>query len=341
MASTGKKEWKVYFNGNFWGHEKRERAGKEIRINRQFEWGNRHWIIPAVYSCGRGLVVDFCMRVDEEEVLAFIRKWKLTGEKDTPEKFTREEQIEIESENPLTFEFKPYMEINGKIIEFSHGCSAGYHTSLPDWLGNDLEGGAAAEHYGLDHSCGWMIYRYAFSWANKRRPEIKTLSVVMEQYPEEIPGPHFKVHDPGDTFSFVHPLNNMEYTLTVEKLEKVVLPEKCIRSGRWIYPSHFVSMSYTLFPETERRIAVIDCKESDQPVREESDDLQDLCEKNAESTEIIGRADGPTSIVIGGNEEQGFRTAHSALHFEPVKEEIEWRIGFFEKRFQNETIKLI
>lgn len=341
MASTGKKEWKVYFSASFWGHEKRERVGKEIQIDRQFEWGNRHWMIPAIYSCARGLVVDFCMRVDEEEVLAFIRKWKLTGEKDTPEKFTREQQIEIEFENPLTFEFKPYVEINGEIIEFSHGCGVRYHTFLPDWLGNDLEGERVVEHYGLDTACGWMIYRYAFAWENKRWPEIKTLSVVMEQYPAEMPGPHFRVHDPGDTFSFVHPVSGTEYTLTVQGIEKRILPEECIRSGRWIHPLHFVSMSYTLFPETERRIAVIDCKESDQPVREESDDLQDLCEKNAESTEIIGRADGPTSIVIGGNEEQGFRTAHSALHFEPVQEEIEWRIGFFEKRFQDETIKLI
>lgn len=341
MASTGKKEWKVYFNGNFWGHEKRERAGKEIRIDRQFEWGKRHWMIPAVYSCSRGLVVDFCMRVDEEEVQAFIRKWKLTRENDSLENFTREQQIEIELENPLTFELKPYVEINGKIIEFSHGCGVGYHTFLPDWLGNDLEGAAAVEHYGLDNSCGWTIYRYAFLWENKERPEIKTLSVVMEEYPAEIPGPHFKVHDPGDTFSFVHPLNNMEYILTVEKLKKGVLPEECIQFGRWIYPSHFISMDYTLTPEIERRIAVVDCRECDQPVEEDFDDLTDLCEKNDESTEMIGEGDGPPSIVIGGNKEQNFRTACSSLHFEPVQEEIEWRISFFEKRLDNETIKLI
>lgn len=341
MASTGNKEWKVYFSGSFWGNEKRERAGKKIRIDRQFEWGNRHWIIPAVYLCSRGLVADFCMRVDEEEVLAFIRKWKLTGENDSSENFTREEQIAIESENPLTFEFKPYVEINAEIIEFSHGCSVGYHAFLPDWLGNDLEGERVVEHYGLDMTCGWVIYRYAFSWENKQRPEIKTLSVVMKQYPAEIPGPHFRVHDPGDTFSFVHPVSSTEYTLTVQGVEKGILPEECIRSGRWIHPSHFVSMSYTLFPETERRIAVVDCKESDQPVQEETGDLPDLCEKIDESTEIIGGADGLTSIVIGEKGEQGFRTAHSALHFEPVQEEIEWRISFFEKRFQDETIKLI
>ena len=57
-------EWKVFFHGGFWGHRGRDRAGKEIRFNRQFDWAGRHWVVPAAYACGRGLVqaVDFLSR---------------------------------------------------------------------------------------------------------------------------------------------------------------------------------------------------------------------------------------------------------------------------------------
>ena len=33
-------EWKVYFEGNFWGHSGKDRAGTEIRLNKQFEWAD-------------------------------------------------------------------------------------------------------------------------------------------------------------------------------------------------------------------------------------------------------------------------------------------------------------
>lgn len=29
-------EWKVYFEGNFWGHSGRDRAGVEIKLNKHF-----------------------------------------------------------------------------------------------------------------------------------------------------------------------------------------------------------------------------------------------------------------------------------------------------------------
>ena len=48
-------EWKVYFDGNFWEPSGKDRAGTEIRLDKQFEWAGHHWIIPAAYSCNKGL----------------------------------------------------------------------------------------------------------------------------------------------------------------------------------------------------------------------------------------------------------------------------------------------
>lgn len=66
--------WEVTFDGSFWGHPKGHRSGKEIPVNTQFDWAGRHWIIPSVYSCSKGLVVDFCMQVEPADILAFMDK---------------------------------------------------------------------------------------------------------------------------------------------------------------------------------------------------------------------------------------------------------------------------
>ena len=52
------KTWKVFFDGNFWGHHEKTHAGTELRIDGQFDWAGHHWVIPAAYSCSKGLVVD-------------------------------------------------------------------------------------------------------------------------------------------------------------------------------------------------------------------------------------------------------------------------------------------
>ena len=91
-------EWKVYFDGDFWGHRGKDRAGKEIKLDKQFDWAGYHWVIPAAYSCSKGLVVDFCMRVDSESIRDFMKKWNLDWENDSCENFTREQQMQMEWE---------------------------------------------------------------------------------------------------------------------------------------------------------------------------------------------------------------------------------------------------
>ncbi len=53
---------------------------------------------------------------------------------------------------------------------------------------------------------------------------------------------------------------------------------------------------------------------------------------------IIGGADGPTAIVVGGAAEKPHAVC-SSLHFEPV-ESVEWRISFRVTRGEEETIDL-
>ena len=77
------REWKVYFDNNFWGQPKGARAGTEIRLDREFDWAGYHWVIPAVYACEKGLVMEFCRRVEVEDIRDFMKKWNLSAENDS------------------------------------------------------------------------------------------------------------------------------------------------------------------------------------------------------------------------------------------------------------------
>ena len=170
-------EWKVYFDGNFWEPSGKGHAGTELRLNKQFEWAGHHWIIPAVYSCNKGLVLDFCMCTPAEDIREFMKKWDLHPENDSCIYFTQEQQMQIDLDNPLCLDFIPRLELNGKTMLTSHGCSVVFNPCLPDGMINETEAKWALEYYNLDISYGWMIFRAAFLWPDKRRPAIKSLSL--------------------------------------------------------------------------------------------------------------------------------------------------------------------
>ena len=105
-APKGTPQWKVIFDGGFWDHPKGRRPGKEIPVNTQFDWAGRYWIIPSVYSCSKGLVVDFCMQVESANILAFMDKWHLSADADK-EQFTWEQRMQMELDNPCIWIFTP------------------------------------------------------------------------------------------------------------------------------------------------------------------------------------------------------------------------------------------
>lgn len=339
-------EWKVYFEGNFWGHLGRDRAGTEIRLDQQFDWAGHHWVIPAVYSCGKGLVVDLCMRTEAKDIRRFIAKWNLTAENDSEENFTQEQQMQIELENPLGLDFSAQIELNGKTLQSFHGCAVGISPCLPDGAANEKVAQVAAAYYGLDDSYGWTIYRQSYLWAGKRRPEIRLLSLTMKQQPCCVPGPHFRTHAPGDSFSFSHPVSGTEYTLTVQELEQQSIPQEQFDSDCWAYPTHFTAMSYTLSPDPDDAISICDCAAGDRPLEIApcTNYYASEAQNDIACTVVIGGAAGPAGpavTVFGKNKQGSLHAVCSALHFEPAAEDIEWRVVFHVVSFPNETFTLI
>lgn len=333
----------VYFDGSFWGHSGRDHAGREISINKRFRWADRDWLIPAMYICGKGLVVEFCMQIDPKQIMAFMDKWSLNMETDSYRNFSREQQMEIDGENPLHFDFQPKVLLNGKELVTSHGCGVSYNPCLPEDIINELEAKQVMDYCGLDDSRGWMIWRSAFPWKTKRRPEIRTISVTMEQRMAAVPGMHFCVSAVGDSIEFCHPATGVKHTIHVKGYEQQEMqkngfpgiPDK-------EFPVYYTAMSYTVTPQLpEGTFALQDCAESDSPrtiihasVEPEADSSSKVC------VGIIGGADGPTEIVVGKQEDGKQRTAYSALHFEPA-EAVEWRMVFYERQYEELTVELV
>ena len=334
-------QWEVTFGGNFWGHPKGQRPGKEISVKAQFDWAGRHWIVPSIYSCSKGLVADFCMQVEPAEILAFMDKWHLNADADE-EQFSQEQRMQLELDNPMTLDFQPVLRLNGKSLNFSHGCGASYIPCLPGGSAADRDAQRILEHYQLDTSFGWVIHRFSYPWTTRKKPEIKQLSATMVQQEIFIPGPHFQVEKPGDSFSFLYPEGGTEYTLTIQEYEPQILDTRRMQQDME-YPTHYYAMSYTVTPEfSGGEMNVVDCSDGDRPRQkpQPSNGYEPTALQDAAVIGIIGGADGPTAIAYGQSAAQGkLRAACSSLHFDPI-EGVEWRLVFREKQYEDRMFEI-
>ena len=331
-------EWRVFFDGGFWGRSGRERAGQEQRLDVRFHWAERDWIVPAAYFCGRGLVLDLCMQVEPAALRTFSQKWQPELEHE-PDAQTAQE---LERENPLNFDFWPELELNGRTLACA-GMSVA--DSVPPWPGlpeqPGPEGTWAAEHYGLDPACCWVIFRASFPWATARRPVIRTLTLSLKKRPGQVPGPQISLHAPGDSVRFVSPVSGTAYTLAAQALERQMLPEDGFRPEGWFYPRHFTMLRYTITPEPEEPVALRDCDAGDRPLEiAPCSDAAGPTASNAAIIGIIGGADGPTVLMVGTAEPVGGHTVCSSLHFEPQEDDVCWRVLFTERPIQDGRVLL-
>ena len=330
-------KWEVYFNGGFWGSGGRERAGKELVVHTEFEWAGHHWLIPSAYVCGKGLVVDYCMRVEPSDIRAFMEKWELSLENEESREFSEDERMWLELDNPMRLDFSSVLWLNGRELRPRHGCGTYYNPCLPPET-VDYESKLALDHYGLDANFGWAIHRFSYHWATKRPSKLRTLAVSMIQEKVPIPGPHFMVSCPGDTFTFLY--RGQKHILTVQEYEAQTMDMSSTAEAGTEYPGHCVAMTYTVTPELPDGIMTLaDCDDGDRPRQISCTQDQPETSAFAAAIALIGGVDGPIAITIG--QEQGKpRAACSSLHFAPV-DNVEWRMIFHETQFEDLTLELI
>jgi len=340
-APAQPQEWKVTYDGGFWSNK--GNAGIEILIGKTFYWGKEKWYIPAIYICDKGLVIDYCKQADPVEVKAFIDKWDLLNEANNH--YTREQQEQIEREHPLHTSFNGHVTLNGHKLQSDHGCGLPWipESCLADGLRRETEAIHIIEHYGLDDRLAWSIQRSSYLWGETNGSDIQSLVVRMERERENIAGQHFTTPAVGESISLVHPLTGQTYVLTVHEVEAQELPEQAFRDPNMEYPSHYLTMSYSLAPDIcGRSFMIQDCADGDRPRQKKRNpnELGPAALNDAAVIGIIGGADGPTAIIMGQSAPK-LHAACSSLHFEPVVDETEWRVVFSEKLLEDVDVILI
>jgi len=334
-------EWAVYYEHGFWNKNAKGKPGEEIVINKTFSWGDEVWHIPAVYSCSKGLVVDFCIEIQPEKEKAFIDRWYPVLARD--ENISDELREQIEQENPIDVNFRTHLRVNGKPVIAKHGNAIQWlpESCMPDGERCERESKEIIRYYGLDETKVWSFHRISFPWSTKRKPEIKTISLKLERELVTIQGVHFKNPSVGDVISFVHPIHKTEHQLTVLAYEKQEFPRQGFQHEEYEFPTLHTAMTYTLEPELlVKNFQVRDCLQNEQPKRKPHNQFEPQANYDACAIAIIGGADGPTEIFVSAGQDLEQHRALSALRFEHT-DDIEWKIVFREKLMEDIETELL
>lgn len=325
---------KVYYSGNSRGSGNQEEAGTQVVLGRSFEYGGYEWLVPAVYCCGQGLVLDICRKLPVEDVKAFYRKWAGADE----EELTAEQRDLIEYESPWNFEVSFKLRVNGRMVTGDRSCGGGWQ-GFGEEAGSDMTG-EAIEAYGLDRNSAWYIHRVYYCWGAEGREELHSLSLLLKPEDEEIPcGCHFTTSAGCGPFNvpFRHPITGEEYRLFVrsctgEVLQDAPLEHEMPGIGKVTFPGNYCVMEYEVEGDTplDGKIVVKDTSEDDPAKREDKESL-----------------DGPSAIgfIIGADTgaasaAHSCKTARSSMHFEK-RNQTDWYISLKTVRYKTQEYQLI
>lgn len=321
--------WEVYFHGSFWGHDGMEQPCEELPFHTEFDWAGKHWRVPAAYVSKEGLVLDLCMAVEAEEMLAFIDKWNgICEENDLWDQY----EAEMQAENPLQLEFFPVPAVNGVECQGYGSCGIPWTPSLPEEERDDSpEADYVAEHYGLDPQRCWMIHRFSFPWGEGGRPrEVESLSVRMTTEELRLPGGVLECHQGESVFQVQHPVTGTLHTLTVTDChaESVDLPEMYDMD----FPNQLYVLTCAMDPKPEPGSWYLQSvTQSDEPRSRWQTEADNSC-----SFGIIGGADGPTAILT----EAPGRCFPSSLHFD-LPEEMVWQLVWRWRLIEEKTFPFL
>lgn len=319
-------DFKVYFDGNFWGHKKYERSGREVKINKEFIFGGKKWLIPSVYICTKGLVIDFCTRFEIKDFESFLKKWK---DKAQSGKMSLAEYERFEAENPSCLNFTSFVLLNDKTLKLSHSSSMCYY---PKSIGKEThtpELKELMEYYDLKKDSGYVFTRACYEWKTVKKPNIKSLEVNLSQLPNNVSSCEFSALE-GEKIKLIHPKTKKEYVLTVKSLEQEVFDKQHFADDEYDYPQCFCTLSYTINTDmTDEDFFVRDINKSDMPKA-----------KDEASSEY--RPASSVGLIVGfdKNSEKELHHASSSLYFEP-QENIKWQLVWSEKSDEDISIKLI
>ena len=329
-------EWKVTYEGGF--YPKLGRAGEEIRVAQTFAWGDEIWHIPAVYLCAKGMVVDFCIEVEPDEVAEFIGKWHLYEENSGS--YSHAEYERIQEEHPLNVDFRSKLSVNGAELCQAQGCCVYWipKACLSKDLETETEAKGVIEYYGYDLKKAWAVHRVSYPWTEKKPRRIHSLEMRLEREMAKIPGEPFAAPEPEKKHEILNPATGKAHILTVRAYEEREMDPMHFPDNGMEWPTKYAIMTYTLFPELENFI-LKDFHQGDSPRRKQGNPNGPL----ASSVGIIGlrtKADAGEEYYHPDGTAAKLRVCCSSMYFEKP-EKIEWEFIFKENRVPDVEVKLV
>ncbi|MGN0343519.1 MAG: hypothetical protein ACI4EC_00995 [Lachnospiraceae bacterium] len=358
-------EWKVLFDTNFWGSVREEdpafEVGTEMErplptvehpVNQTVSWCGETWKILSIYTCEKGLVVDYCKQTDPKELAAFVRKFRAAG---LEEDFDEELFERLQLENPSAPNV--LLRMSRGAVELPCQGSSGLHY-MPvdpyedpdsDAAGGEVENDpvvlACMEHYGLEEAFSYSISRAHFLWDEGHAEDLSGLTVTFYEQDVHVPGEHFTLTGGKQEISLVHPVSGENYMLYIDHIEANELPEEHLErmnsirrddEQEMMYPTHFETVCYAVEPETGAdQLCLKACAKGDSPIAKGRGSIA------ASSVAVIGGSCGPTSIFVAGKvkSEIHLKSICSPLFFEPTPVR-EWYVTYYVKRREDLRVEL-
>lgn len=319
----------VYFGSNFWDDRKYEKPLREVLVYTDFRWEELSGMVPAVYICEEGAVVDVCIRIPVEKAEAFLEKWN--QERRLSSDMTDEDYEEMERDNPFSLSFRMNMTVNGEKLSETSGCSTGWHPLQTESENIEREAEVLMEEYGCDRSSAWLFSRWCGRFSKKKTEIPESIEMTLDFQPWEVPftAAYFETEEgcKEQEIEIKNPRTGELYRILLHGCEAGEVREEQLPQSMTRWPFRYQMLSYSILPEpSHARFQIVDCARSDQPREIHGEEDKTCC-----AVSVIGGEDGPTAVFFAGkSKERKKRAAMSALHFEKVSR-VRWRAVFYEK----------
>ncbi len=293
----GALRWDVGLGTSFSDYCDKDKAGQELSVERAFQWARESWMIPAVYLCENGIVVDSYLEVPGETMARFRDKW---GGKPV-ESLSVEEQMKHKLDDPLGVDARGELTVNDKPVPLKK-------TYILRWdpaAENDWHSRRTLEHYGLDRNKGYLLRRECFLRRGKN-PPIRTMNYQISAAPVAVPGQRFVAPRPGESMGFTDPTTGCGHILTVTAQTREALDPNFLSN----HPCCYTRLAFTLEPPIEKdKFSVVDSDPGDPYER---------------------TADAPLFPCLTGKIPTAGHCAVSSLRHTPAQS-ITWRMVFLRK----------
>lgn len=303
----GTPNWTVGFSTSFSDYCEKNKAGKEIAVEKTFSWNGEAWKVPAIYLCENGIVVDSYLEVSGGHINAFARKWE-----DRPvESLSIEEAMCRQLDDPLDLAVVGSLSVNNKPAPLRKAFTAVWNPTTE----NSWQVRRTLEHYGLDREKGYLLRRECFL-RKSANPPIRTMELTLQAEPVSVPGQRFIAPKAGEHMTFTNPATGTSHTLSVIAETREALDPNFLSN----HPCCYTRLTFTLEPQISRELfSVVDCDPGDH---------------------WQAMPDGPAAAFFANKTPAFGHCGISSLRYTPA-DQITWRMIFRQKLRQDVTIKLL